>query len=334
MAAPAKRSLIYGLLVDKETTYGTATTPSNSTDGVRMQFSDRYQASLGVEAFDFDGDIGTSAEDLGELIRVSPSGKSISADIPLRFKGAGLAYAAATVPEADVLMQIAGFTSTVDDTASSESVTYSITGDVANPASATVYYYGHGELRKSKGTVANWSFSFDNQAPPIHTFRLLGAYEGSLSDVAVPSITYKYPSIVPPLAGQITCAIGAWSDAIVYAGSFDLGRQIDNPRVPLNNSGSHLGFLPGGHQARLRLTIERPALSAYNYETKRDTAANEAVSLDFGSTQYNRWSLNLDTAILISAQPSTRNSVATLDLEFACVNSAPGTEDAVEVVFD
>jgi hypothetical protein len=333
MAAPDKRSLVYGFLLDKESTYGTATTPSSSTDQVLMQFSDRYQATLGVEAFDFDGDIGVSSADLGELKRVAMSGKSISADIPVRAKGAGVAYAAGTKPELHAALEVSGFTATGSFTASSEKWTYALTGDVAAYASATCYYYGHGELRKSKGTVANWSFSFDNQAPPIHTFRLLGIYEGSLTDVAVPAITYLYPTIVPPLAGNSTITIGSWTP-VIYSGSFDLGRAIDNPRVPLNNTGTHLGYLPGGHAARLRLTVERPALATYNYETIRDAATSAAITMVFGSTQYNRWKVNLDTAYLISATPSTRNSVATLDLEYACVNSAPGTEDAVEVVFD
>jgi hypothetical protein len=334
MAAPAKRSLVYGFLLKKESTYGTYTAPSASTDALLMQFSDRYQASVGVEAFDFDGDLGPSSADLGELRRVRPSGKSIAADIPVRFKGAGVAYAAGTKPEVHTALEVSGFTPTGSFTASSEKYTYALTGDVANPSSGSGIFYGHGEERKGKGLVANWSFAFDNQAPPIHTFRFLGIFEGNLADAAVPATTYLYPSIVPPLAGQITATIGAWGDAIIYGGSFDMGRQIDNPRVPLNNTGTHLGVLPGGHQPRLRLTIERPAISAYNYETKRDTAVAEAIALTFGSTQYNRWKLNLDTTYLISATPSTRGSVATLDLEYACVNSALGTEDAVEVVFD
>lgn len=334
MPAPAKRSLIYAALVKKETVYGTAVAPSTSTDAILLQFSDRYQASMGIPGYDFDGDIGMSSADLGELRRVAPSGKSLAADLPMRFKGAGVAYAAGTKPEAHTMLEISGFTGTGSFVASSEKWTYTITGDAANPASASMNLYGHGEMREGAGMVTNWSFAFDNQAPPIHTFRALGIYDQSLTDVAVPAITYLYPTITPPLAGNISLSIGAWTDAVVYAGSFDMQRQIDNPRVPLNGTGTHLGVLPGGHMPRLRLTIERPALSAYNYETKQDTAVAEAIALTFGSVQYNRWKLNLDTCYLISATPSTRNSVATLDLEFACVNSALGTEDAVEVVFD
>lgn len=333
MAAPDKRSLVYGFLLDKEATYGTATTPSNLTDQVLMQFSDRYQASLGVEAFDFDGSLGMSVQDLGELKRVAMSGKSISADIPVRAKGAGIAYAAGTKPELHAAFEVSGFTATGSFTGGSEKWTYALTGDTASYASATCYFYGHGELRKAKGVVANWSYAFDNQAPPIHTFRLLGIYEGSLTDVAVPAITYLYPTIVPPLAGASTITVGSWTP-VVYSGSFDLGRAIDNPRVPINGSGTHLGFLPGGVQSRLKLTVERPALATYNYETVRDAATSAAINLQFGSTQYNKWKHTLGTAYLISATPSTRNSVATLDLEYACVNSAPGTEDSSVILFD
>lgn len=334
MAAPAKRSLIYGVLMKKESTYGTAVTPSASDDGIHLQFSDRHQASLGVEAFDFDGTLGPSLSSLGESLRVAPSGKSISADLPMRFRGPGAAYSASVKPDGFVPMEVAGFSWTLDATASSEKYTAVPTGDVANPTSATVYYYGHGELRKSNGTVCDWSYTFDNQAPPIHTFRALGVFEGSLSDAAVPSITYPNADVVPPLAGQIALSIGGVTSLIVYSGSFQLGRSIDNPRVPLNGSGTHLGYLPSGRSPRLRLVVERPALSTYNFETKRDQAAVEEVSLEFGSAQYNTWVHTFPQAQLISATPTTRNSVATLDLEFAACVSAPDEEDDMDIVWE
>lgn len=334
MAAPAKRSLVYGVLFKKESTYNTAVTPAAGSDGVHLQFSDRHQASLGVEAFDFDGSLGPSLSSLGESARVAPSGKSISADLPMRFRGPGAAYSASVLPDGFALMEAAGFTWTLDSTSSSESYTAAPTGDVANPASGTAYYYGHGELRKSAGTICDWSYTFDNQAPPMHTFRALGVYSGTLTDVAVPSITYPNADVVPPLAGQITLSIGGVTSLIVYSGSFQLGRSIDNPRVPLNGTGTHLGFLPSGRSPRLRLVVERPALTTYNYETKRDTAASEAVELTFGSTQYNMWTHSFPQAQLISATPTTRNSVATLDLEFAACVSAPDEEDDMEIVWE
>lgn len=333
MAAPAKRSLIYGFTFKKETTYGTAVTPVNTDDGVQMQFNDRYQASMGIEAFDFDGTLGPSPASLGETLRVAPSGKSISADIPIRFRGPGAAYSASELPDGYSLMEAAGFTWTLDATAASEKFTAVPSADAAQPVSGTGYYYGHGELRKSAGTIANWSYTFDNQAPPIHMFKLMGIFEGALSDVSVPTITYANAAITPPLAGQVALDIGGVSSFVLYSGSFDNGREVDNPRVPLNNSGTHLGYLPGGRAPRLRLVIERPALSVYNYETKRDTAVAETLSLTFGSVQYNKWAHSFTKAQLISATPTTRNSVATLDLEFAMACTTPTTEDDQSLVW-
>lgn len=336
MAAPDKRALLSALLLKKQTTIGTAVTPSNSTDGVRLQLANRSDNWVDTPKYNFDGSLGPSVGNLGQALRVAPSGKSLPAKAMLRAKGAGVAYSASVISDdMHVPLQIAGFTATLTSTAGSEKWVFTPTGDTSAYNVATAYYYADGELRQSLDTVADWSFDFSDQRPPIHTFSLIGIYNGNVSDVACPSVTYGHNSVVPPLAGQIALSIGGVTGLVVRKGSFALNRDLASERVPVSGSGTHLGVTPGGRDPRLKLTIERPALSTYSYETIFEAATTAAISLQFGSVQYNRWKIACAQAQLCSPPSLSRDgSVSLLDLEFQFPTSTPVAEDDLTITFD
>lgn len=342
MPAAAKFVNVIGALAKIESTYGTAVALTTTSDGFLLQYPDRNGIPLTVD-FAFDGQVGVNPGNLSNLPLSAPGGKSYSVDLPLRFKGAGAAYSASVVPPAAHLaLQIAGFDAAVTTTTTVEKWTYTPQVVTSAYKSATFGFYARGELWAAKGGIADWSFTFDNPGPPTHTFALKAIANGDVTDVTLPSITYASNSTDPPNANGITCVIGSFTtNAVVYSGSFALNRTIE-PRVALTSSTGHEGFIPGGYAPELTLQVEDTAFVGSPYHTSagldpiklREAATKITVSVQFGSTQYNRWKLTLSNAQLFNVQPSTNGRVATWDLTFKPSASTPIALDDLSVVFD
>lgn len=342
MAAPAKTVNVIGALAKLESTYGTAVALASTSDGFRLQYPDRNGIPIQID-YAFNGQVGVNPGNLSDLPLSAPGGKSFSWDAPIRFKGAGAAYSASVVPpDAHLALQIAGFDAAVTTTTTAEKWTY--TPQVVTNAykSATFGLYARGELWPVKGVVADWSFTFDNPGPPTHTFAMRGFANGDVTDVTLPSITYSGNSVDAPNANGITVVIGSLTtNATVFSGSFRLGRTIE-PRVALTSGTGHEGFVPGGYSPELTLQVSDTAFVGSPYHTSagldpiklREAATKITVSVQFGSTQYNRWKLTFSNAQLFNVQPSANGREATWDLTFKPSSSTPIALDDLSVVFD
>lgn len=342
MPALAKPINIIGALAKIESTYGTAVALSTTSDGFLLSYPSRDGAPVSVD-YAFDGTVGVNPGNLSDLPLSPPGGKSYSIDLPVRFKGAGAAYSASVVPpQAHLALQICGFDAAVTTTTTVEKWTYTPQVVTSAYKGATFGLYTRGELWAMKGGVADWSFTFDNPGPPTHTFALKAIANGDVTDVTCPSITYSANSVDPPNANGITAVIGSFTtNAVVYSGSFRLGRTIE-PRVALTSGTGHEGFVPGGYKPELTLQVEDTAFVGSPYHTSagldpiklREAATKITVSVQFGSTQYNRWKLTLSNAQLFNVQPAANGRAACWDLTFKPSASTPIALDDLSVVFD
>jgi len=343
MPAATKLINVLGALAKIETTYGTAVALATTSDGLLLSYPDRNVGAPLTIAYAFDGKIGVNPGNLSDLPLATPGGKSFTGDLPVRFKGAGAAYSASVKPAlADVLLRISGFTAALVTTSGSETYTY--TPQVVTNAyeSATMGLYARGELWPLKGVIANWAFTFDNPGPPTHTFSISGIANGDVTDVTLPSITYPANTIDPPTANGITLVIGSFTtNAVCYSGSFNLNRQIE-PRVALTSGTGHEGFIPGGYSPELTLQVEATAFVGSPFHTSagldpiklREAATKITVSVQFGSTQYNKWKLTLSNAQLSNVQPSANGRAACYDLTFKPSASTPIALDDLSVLFN
>lgn len=334
MPAPAKLMNLSALLLKAEATYGTAVAVTSTADGHQLALSDRHPGLLSLDYL-YDGRLGPSPGNLGDLRRVGAVGRAISGDLPMRFRGAGTTYTATVVPNIHVPLRISGF----DSTLSGGFYTYTPTADSVTYTSGTAEYYKRGEKWTSVGTLANWSFRFDSAAPPIHLFSVKGIASTAIADSAMVAPTYVNPTIAPPVAAGITCTIGSWTAIGVKAGSFTMNRALE-PRWGAEVADAHLGFVPGGYDPELRLTVETSALVGTPYHTSsgldpyilRSSANNFAVVLTIGGTSFNRYTLNLAQAQVADVIPSNDGPVATTELVIKPYASTPTANDICSVV--
>lgn len=341
MPAVAKTINVLGAIAKIETTYGTSIA-LNATDGFLLTYADRnVGAPLNIE-YAFDGQVGINPGNLGNQPLVAPSGKSFTGDLPVRFKGAGIAYTAAVKPAlADIALQIAGFTGALTTTTSAEAWVYTPTPATSAYKSACFNVYARGEFWPLKGVVANWSYTFSDPQPPVHTISISGIANGDVTDVTLPAITYPHLTVDPPNASAVAIVIGSYTTNVVcYSGSFNLNRTVE-PRVALTGSAAHEGFIPGGYNPELTLVVEASAFVATPFHTSagldpiklREAATKITVSLQFGSTQYNRWIHSFANCQLFKVTPTAVNRAAAWELVFRPSNSSPISADDMTVSF-
>lgn len=341
MGVPAKLVQVLALLGKEESSYGTAVAVTTTADGIQLQFENRDYPWVTLD-YAFDGDLGPSVGNLGTVLRAGPTGRSFTYDAPTRAKPAGAAYTASVVPSIHRLLKASGFDAALTSTTSAEKWTYTPTAPGTGYTSLTVELYGRGEKCHGIGVLSDWSMDFPNGAPPMHRFALRGYLNANISDVATPSVTYPLTTIQAPLASAVTLVIGSYTtNAVLYSGSFSLGREIQ-PRVALTGSGGHLGFVPRGRQPEMKLVVEASALVGTPFHTSagldpyqlRDAATGIAVSAQFGTTQYNRYKVALNQAQLVNVVPTVVNGLACNELSFRGYTSTPVAADDLTVTFD
>lgn len=340
MAFPSKIGNIRGLMAKVETTYGTSVALSTTADGIRLFFADRNAGALFQRTTAFDGDLGPSVSALGPNQRAAVSGLAVTGNLPMRARGPGAAYTASVLPNIHALLLASGFGSALSTTSGSESMTYTPDTPTATPSSLYVEGYALGEKWPVTGVILSPSFTFDNPAPPMWTFALRGIYN-DVTDAAVPTISYPQDTIVPPLSTS-TLTIGSFtSNAVMYAGSFDMQRQIDNARVALTASGAHLGFYPGDYKPVFKVTVEATAFVSTPFHTSAglnpfkliENGTSIGFSWLFGTTQYNKYKVEAVQCQLIDAQEVQRGPIACWELTIAGYNSTGSTSDSCKITF-
>lgn len=343
MPALAKPINVLGALAKVESTYGSAVALTTTSDGLLLSYPDRNVGAIVTPAYAFNGEVGVNPGNLSNLPLALPGGKSFSGDLPIRFKGAGAAYSSSVTPfAAHLMLQASGFDAAVTTTTTAEKWTY--TPQVVTNAykSLSMDLYCRGEKWPLKGVIANWAFTADNPGPPTHTFSIQGIANGAMVDATLPSITYPNLTTEPPTANGITLVIGSFTtNAVAYSVNFKLNRTIE-PRVALTSGTGHEGFVPGGYSPELTVQVEDTALVGSPYHTSAGLdpiLLNEAgtkitVSVQFGSTQYNRWKLTLSNAQIYTVQPTSNGRAACWDITFRPSSSTPIALDDLSVVFD
>lgn len=335
MSYPAKLMNLSALLAKLEATYGTAIAVTATTDGQLLALSDRFPGLLQM-AYAFDGKLGPAPGNLAALRQAPALGRTVSGDIPMRFKGASATYSSTVFPSLHTMWRIAGF----DAAFAAGVATYTPTADSITYGSATMEMYKRGEKWTSIGTLANWAFAFDGPAPPIHTFSVKGIASTAVADAAMVAPTYPNLTIFEPAAAGITASIGSWTVVGLRSGSFNMNRNIDTARIDLTAADAHLGFVPNGYDPELKLVVEQTALATTPFHLStgfdpyrlRDSANNFAVSLQIGSAAQNKMVLSFAQAQLSDFTLNNDGPVATAELTLKPYGSTPVANDVLQIL--
>lgn len=333
-----KQTHNFGLLAKAEVTYGTDPTPAPASDGVLVLSEPLVQLS-----YLYDGM--RNGRYPGSLGRVKPAGKAGregTMTVQTEAFGSTSAYSASNVPSIDTLMTGCQMSSTVDATGGSEKVTYAPVNTGYD--SLTLWAYARGQLGKINGGYGNLTITADGPGVPIWEFEFQGLAQLP-TDVSLPAITYDNDDVIPPRAQNIGLTIGTYTGAVVRSFSFTTNVQRGN-RVDLNAAAGHGGFGLGYREPQLEVVFEADTLktaSPYHqadeinpYQLLETATEMTQITLTVGSTQYNKWTINLEDAYMIEGpeEQSDEPNNALWRCVFAPHPSTFTGSDDFSIVFD
>lgn len=343
MPALAKILHVVGLLGKEETVNYTAVAVSNTTDGIELQYSARYQGAPMEFSWVADGDLGPSVSALGNVAGVAPSGFMIKGDLPFRSRPAGVAYSASVVPSGHRMFKAGGLVAVGAFGAGTETWTYTPSPAGLTYTTLSNELYTAQEKWAVAGLIGSLKFDAPDTKPAI--WQLAGA-QGIPTlpvDAAMPAITYPVVTILPPLSSSIALTIGSLTSAnvVVYSHSFDYQRQL-TPRVAQSGSGGYLGSVPGDFNPILVVEIERTAAvtgAPYTSSTAIDPIRLKnsgqvvALTLVKGTAQYFKETINFPQCQVIDVKASNKDAIPTWKITFRAHNSTPSANDSFSMVY-
>lgn len=312
----AKHTEAAGAITKAESAYNTDPSPA-STDAVRII---KPRPLLKPE-YVYDGARGIANGGFGRHVRQTPTGRFVKNTVVMEGKGRAAAYtsSAVKVPDVHEWLLSSGLAGTVTTTGGSEKWDFTPTAGTGTPGSQTTWFYGEGEVWKVNGIYSDLKIVGDGIGIPRWEFPFAGTMTTDPADIALPSLTYTVPTVVPPAAVGVSFTLGNLTAGIVRSFSFSLNRQYDAPRVNLNTANGHAGFQPGPRDPVLECVVEATSLqgtpftatSAYDpWSLVENATSGLAFSMTVGGTQYNRWKLIFTQCQVADAEPVEDASAA------------------------
>ena len=310
---------IEGFLGKVESAYGVDAAPVAGTDGIRT--SGRLWAGITPEwAFP------NLNEDLlnNSLVPAepgTPAGRIVSLEIAMQLRGAGIAYSSTTPvrPESDAVLVACGMSRTHDDTASSETVTYTMVD--SGYGSSTFYVYAGAKLFRISGTRGVWTWEPLAGELGLLRARMQGLLLTDPTEIEPPAITYD-SVVVPP-----NVAMGL---AIVPDGGSPWGPRTRNVTVTPGQNIVRLddisaadgieGFFYRGRSSPLfTMTPRTQDLTTYDPWDHRNDARSHQIDMQLNpNTQYNRVFLAIQEAYLNTPGNADDQGFAANNLEYRC----------------
>jgi hypothetical protein len=314
-----------GLLVKKESTYGTPNVPSAVTDGVQLA-----DVPNDEEGYLYGGPRADQQAGLNKLQELPRNGRYVDlSNILLEVKGSGAAYSASVKPNCNIsaLMQAGGFDETVVTTGGSESVAYTPTAVTGAMASLTAELYARGEKWPLAGMYTDHVFRMKDGGPAFFEFSGRGLVSADPTAVALPAITPIQNTVLPPNCTGITFNLGSFLLGIVREIEISVKRTFNTERVNLNAASGIAGFMWGPFDPTIRMVLETTTLVGSPFHTAGGIdpyrlfkdAVNPSCAFQVGTTQYNRMKIILANGIYLTSAPkkSKNGSSALWELECA-----------------
>jgi hypothetical protein len=335
MSAP-KTNVVYGLLADVETQYGTLPTLNVTDHGVQLMEQPEISDDWG-----FDGSRESSPGSGDTQVRFPPAGRIIK---PLALKiwdkGAGAAYSASVKPrDLSAALQAAGFAEAGSFTGGAEKYTYTLTSPVGAPKSMGFEAYcrgttaGTGEKWPVNGVYADWELTVSDGKPGIWTFNVQGRLNAAPSEVSWPQIAYA-PNVLAPTAAPLVMVISGLTSLKIRSLTLRGGRQIQARFPDQNSAAAHGGYHPGSRAVELEFLMEASLFATFNPWAMREAATVTSCTFQVGSVQYNRTKFTLAQIQVRDVQPQADGSVPLTQVTCSAHSSTAIVNDSLIIVKD
>jgi len=337
MSAP-KTNVVYGLMGDVESQYGTLPTLTVANHGIQLAEQPEISDDWG-----FDGARGPNPGSGDTQLRTTPVGRIIR---PMAFKienkGGGAAYSASVKPrDLSVALRCGGFVQTLDATGGNEKYTYTFTSPVGVPSSGGFEAYCRGT---TAGTGEKWpingayidSLQYDvlDGKPGMWSGNLQGRLNAAPSEVTWPVIVYA-PTVLVPTSAPLVLSVNGVTSLVIRSLSLRTGRKVQ-ARFPDQNAASgHGGFHPGDRAVEVEFLMESSLFATFNPYSLRELGTVFAVSFQTGATQYNRTKFALPQC-QVSADPTPEvdGQVSLTRVTCSAHSSTSVLSDSLTVTFD
>jgi hypothetical protein len=334
MPTAARLNQVIGVLAKEEVDPNVAETLSNTADACNVFIGDGDPPAPTPIEYVFDGNIGRAAGTLSPQRRTTPNGRFRQGQFQCLPKGLGATYSGSAFPPNEVhrFLKGAGYDATFSATPSPQ-WSYTPTSATSTPTHLTVRQFSQGSQYDQVGVQADFAYETQGLGVPIFTFDWRGIAL-TPTDQSLPALTIGAAGVIPPVASAVVLSANGVTSLTVRRVAFRRNRNVETARVAQNLAGGHAGFIAGGFSPEWEVEVERPARSAFDPEALHAAATSIVFSVQFGATQFNRWTHSTAQGQIISVQPANDAALATVTFTVRGFSSTPATNDSELLLFN
>lgn len=295
------------ILVKKETTYGTDSTPAG-TDALLVRNLDITPIEADVVSRDLIRPyLGNSPQLLAN--------SRVSITFQVELAGSGTA---GTAPRFGAVLQACGMSETIVATTS---VTYAPVS--AAFSSATIYFNNDGILHKATGCRGSFTLNAEVGQIPTIDFTMIGVYNAP-TDTAAPAVTYSAQASPLVFRQGNTSAFQFFS----YAGclqsvSFDMANEtVYRELVGCTKEVLITNRAPSG-----TVMIEAVALATKDYFNIAQTETTGNLTFLHGTTAGNRVTLTASQCDISNPSYSDQDGIQMLNIPYVAVPTTAGNDE-------
>lgn len=317
-----------GMTAKIESVYKTDPTPTTADNGVQVE--EALHDNMRWDFLQRNLRENLAHSSLGRVGTEIAVGRFIDIQVTTALKGTNVAYSASVVPEFDPLMRACALEQTIGGSAGAKTLTYTLRS--SGFESATVWAYSGSKLYKVNGCMGNARFLFTPGQIPRAVFALRG-YLASVSQLALPSITYAYEAIVPPTVKGAGLTLNSVDPAGFDDLELDLGIKLGD-RPPGNDTDGYAGVTVTDYDPHVKVTAERAAISAFDPWTLEENGTLFAWDFGSGSAQYNQIAVSGPKGKIVAHSGAGRDGIGLTTLDVRAQHTDATSEDAVSILFD
>lgn len=261
----------------------------------------------------------------GNLSPVAPvlGKRHIEISFECDIKGSG---SNGVAPEIGDLLEACGFTETIGG-ASGSSIIYtpnslldstkSVTIQVENITSAA-------SCRVDLATGCRGTVEIDFSASQIAKarFTMRGLYNIP-TDAAI--TTPSYDSTIPPICQSSAFTFNSEGSLVVQQVSLDVANEI-TPQDDLDASAGLKGFLITGRKPKGSFNPEAVTVATYDFWTDWVNATERALTLNLGSTNYNKLAVSCPKCTIDALSEADRNGIKVDEVPFSLAGNSGNDE--------
>ena len=307
----AKLARVRSILAKTESTYGTDSTPTGSSDAIQVSALEINPAESEILSRDL---IRSYLGNSPQLI----ANTRVSVTFTVEYSGSG---AAGTAPKYGPLLEACGFGETI---VASTSVTYAPIS--TSFESVTIYVDNDGIRHKVTGARGSFTLSLNANQIPVYNFTMTGQYVAP-TDTASPTLTFSNQADPEIFNDTNTTAFTLFSETTLalQSAEIDLGNEVVY-RELVNSSKE---VLIVDRAATANFVVECPTLAVADFFALAVAGTSGNLSIVHGATAGNIITLTSPATGLSLGNPtySEDQGIVMLNLPTTMVPSSSGNDE-------